>query len=195
MPYDSDIHKSVTAHSRGSSVLPPRKSALRHYVTAAAAAAAAAGGIARFGLTADGAIAAFFAAVLVVLAAIDFERRIIPNRIVLPATAVVLIAHVAVDPSRWYEWVLAAVAVFSFFLLVNLVYPAGIGMGDVKLGALIGAGLGREAAIALFVGFVAAAAVAIGIIVREGASARKKPMPFGPFLALGALLTLYSQGF
>lgn len=161
----------------------------------AATTAATAGCLARFGLTADALIAAFFASVLVVLAAIDADRQIIPNRIVLPATAIVLVAHVAADPARWYEWVLAALAVFCFFLVAHLIYPAGLGMGDVKLGAFLGAGLGRYSAAALLVGLAAAAIVAIGILVREGASARKKSMPFGPFLALGGLVALYSQGF
>jgi leader peptidase (prepilin peptidase)/N-methyltransferase len=91
--------------------------------------------------------------------------------------------------------VLAALAVFCFFLVAHLIYPAGLGMGDVKLGAFLGAGLGRYSAAALLVGLAAAAIVAIGILVREGASARKKSMPFGPFLALGGLVALYSQGF
>ena len=87
-------------------------------------------------------LAAFLAAVLVVLAATDLERRIIPNRIVLPAIAVVFVAHVAIDPSRTIELIVAPLAAALFLFLPNLINGSAIGMGDVKLALLLGVGLG-----------------------------------------------------
>ena len=106
----------------------------------------------RFGLTAYGALAAAFSAVLVALSAIDFKHRIVPNRIVVPAAAVTLVVHTLIDPSP--EWALAAVGAASFFLAAALVYPSGLGMGDVKLALLLGAMLGRTVTLAIMFGLV-----------------------------------------
>jgi leader peptidase (prepilin peptidase)/N-methyltransferase len=155
-----------------------------------AAAGLAAACFARFGLSGRAFVAAFFVVVLVVLSAIDLEQRIIPNRIVLPATAVVLAARIGLSPGRTVEWVGAALAAAAFLLLVHLFSPEGMGMGDVKLALLLGAGLGRFTAVGMLVGMVAAAVVAIGLLVREGRAARKKAIPYGPFLAFGAIVAL-----
>ena len=144
----------------------------------------------RYGFGGRGAIAAFFAVVLVLVAAIDFERRIIPNRIVLPAIAIVLFAQIALYPGQWLEWILAAVGTGLFFLLPLLVYPSGMGVGDVKLGVLLGAALGKAVMGALFVGLAAGFVVAVFILVRKGGAGRKTAIPFGPFLAFGALVQL-----
>lgn len=146
--------------------------------------------LARFGLNGEGAVAAFLAIVLVVISAIDLERRIIPNRIVIPATAIVLVAQTALNPDRALEWAVAAVGAACFFLVPLLIHPTGLGMGDVKLAALLGAGLGAAVVGALVVGILAAAAVALVILVRGGAAARKRAIPFGPFLAFGAVVAL-----
>jgi leader peptidase (prepilin peptidase)/N-methyltransferase len=143
----------------------------------------------RFGLTADALVAAFFCAVLVVISAIDLERRIIPNRIVLPATAIVLVAQTLLHPG--VEWLLAALAAALFLFLPLLVYPAGMGMGDVKLALLLGAMLGRDVAIALMLGLIAGTAPAIVLFIRHGSAARKKAIPFGPFLAVGGVTALF----
>jgi leader peptidase (prepilin peptidase)/N-methyltransferase len=135
-------------------------------------------------------IAAFFAVVLVLLAAIDIERRIIPNRIVLPAIAIVLLAQIAFYPEHAVEWILAAVGAGLFFLIPILFYPSGMGLGDVKLAVLLGAALGIEVMGALLIGLLAAAALGIVILIRQGRAGRKTAIPFGPFLAFGALVVL-----
>jgi len=89
-------------------------------------------------------------AVLVAVSVTDIERRIIPNGIIVPALAVALVVQTAREPS--VEWVLGALAAGGFFLVLALVYPAGLGMGDVKLAAFMGAWLGWDVAIALFAG-------------------------------------------
>lgn len=139
-------------------------------------------------------VAAYFAGVLAVLTAIDLERRILPNRIVLPSTAVVLLANVAIEPSRSPEWAAAALAAAAFLSLPLLMHPAGIGMGDVKLGLLLGAGLGKSVAVGLVLGFLAVLPVAVFILLRQGSKARRATIPFGPFLAFGALVTLFIEG-
>jgi leader peptidase (prepilin peptidase)/N-methyltransferase len=149
---------------------------------------------ARFGMSGSAVVAAFLVAVLAVLSAIDLERHILPNRIVLPATAVVLTARIALSPGRALEWIVAALAASGFLLLVHLLYPAGMGLGDVKLALLLGAALGRDVAPAVLVALVAAAGVGIVMLVREGGAARKKAIPLGPFLAFGAVVALFAAG-
>ncbi|MDQ2967070.1 MAG: A24 family peptidase, partial [Actinomycetota bacterium] len=142
-----------------------------------------------FGLTLEAAVAAFFCAVLVAVSAIDLEHRIIPNRIVLPATIVVLVANTARDLSP--EWALSALAASGFLLAAALAYPAGMGMGDVKLALLMGAALGRTVSVALMVGMLAALVPSFVLFVRHGSKARKMGIPFGPFLAIGSVVALF----
>src|SRR6266540_376060 len=85
-----------------------------------------AGSVLAFGLTAEAAVAAFFCAVLVAVSAIDLEHRIIPNRIVLPATVIVLVANTTRDLSP--EWIVAGLAASGFLFAAALVYPAGMGI-------------------------------------------------------------------
>ncbi len=145
----------------------------------------------RFDLWGDALVAAFFVAVLAVISGFDLEQGIIPNRIVLPAAAVVLAARIAISPGRTVEWVVAAAGVAGFLLLAHLFYPAGMGMGDVKLALLLGAALGKLVIFALLVGSFAAGLVGVVLIIREGAAARRKAIPFGPFLALGSVVALF----
>ena len=148
-----------------------------------------AGCVLAFGLTAEAAVAAFFCAVLVTVSAIDLEHRIIPNRIVLPATVIVLLANTARDLSP--QWVVAALCASGFLLAAALVYPAGMGMGDVKLALLMGAALGKTVPVALMAGMLAAMAPSIVLFARHGKKARKMGIPFGPFLALGSVVALF----
>jgi leader peptidase (prepilin peptidase)/N-methyltransferase len=135
-------------------------------------------------------IGAFVAFVLVVLAATDLERRIIPNRVVLPAAAIVLVANIATSPEHSPEFILAAVAVGIAFLIPNLISASLMGMGDVKLMMLLGAGLGWGAVGAIMIGFLSVFPFALAALIRGGISARKATLPFGPFLAFGGLLVL-----
>jgi leader peptidase (prepilin peptidase)/N-methyltransferase len=143
----------------------------------------------RFGVGARAAIAAFFCLVLVAVSAIDLEHRIIPNRIVVPATVLVLAAQSARTLSP--EWAIAAVAASGFLFAAAVAYPAGMGMGDVKLALLMGAALGRTVSVALMIGMVAALVPGVVLLARHGAKARKMGVPFGPFLALGSVVALF----
>jgi len=148
-----------------------------------------AGCVLAFGLSAEAAVAAFFCAVLVAVSAIDLEHRIIPNRIVLPATVIVLIANTARELSP--QWAIGAVGASGFLLAAALVYPAGMGMGDVKLALLMGAALGKTVPVALMAGMLAAMIPGIVLFARHGKKARKMGIPFGPFLALGSVVALF----
>jgi leader peptidase (prepilin peptidase)/N-methyltransferase len=148
-----------------------------------------AGCVLAFGLTAEAAIAALFCAVLVAVSAIDLEHRIIPNRIVLPATVVVLVANTARDLTP--EWTIAALGASGFLLAAALAYPAGMGMGDVKLALLMGAALGKTVPVALMGGMLAAMIPGLFLFARHGSNARKMGIPFGPFLAIGSVLALF----
>jgi leader peptidase (prepilin peptidase) / N-methyltransferase len=163
-------------------------------VVAALGTALAVASFLRFGISGHALVGAVFVATLVVLAAVDIDRRLIPNAIVLPALGFVLAAQIAFYPEHWLEWVLSALLAALFFFVPMLVYPAGMGMGDVKLAALMGAALGRSVLGALLVGVFAAAAYSIVILLREGRSARGKGIPYGPFLALGGIVALLLGG-
>jgi leader peptidase (prepilin peptidase) / N-methyltransferase len=148
----------------------------------------------RFGATGHALVGAIFAAALVLLAAIDLDRRLLPDVIVLPTLAVVLILQIAFYPHHTLEWVVAALGAALFFFIPMLVYPAGMGMGDVKLAALLGAALGKSVVVAIAIALFAAGAFALLVLAREGLGARKKAVPFGPFLALGGLVVLFLGG-
>src|SRR5579884_1014206 len=143
----------------------------------------------RFGFHPESLVAAFFCLALVAVSATDLEHRIIPNRIVLPAAATVLVAQTAVRPSP--EWAIAAVGASGFLLAAALVYPAGMGMGDVKLALLLGAMLGRSVAVGLFLGMLAALVPGIVLLARHGSRGRKMGVPLAPFLGLGSVLALF----
>jgi leader peptidase (prepilin peptidase)/N-methyltransferase len=143
-----------------------------------------------YGFSTDAVVAALFAVLLLVLAAIDLRQRIIPNVIVLPGAAIVLLANIANQPSRTVEWLVAAAGAFAFFLAVALINPAGLGMGDVKLAFLVGAGLGWDVAGALLLGTFAAAVYAVFLVLTRPGTGAKTAFAFGPFLAGAAIVVL-----
>jgi leader peptidase (prepilin peptidase)/N-methyltransferase len=130
---------------------------------------------------------------LVPVTLIDFDHRIIPNRLMLIG-AVVAPALVALTaPEALLEHAIAALAAGGFFLVAVLAYPRGMGMGDVKLAFVLGLFLGRDVGPALFVALVAGTLAGAAVIARKGAAeGRKTAVPFGPFLALGAVVALFA---
>jgi leader peptidase (prepilin peptidase)/N-methyltransferase len=151
------------------------------------AASLAALAFACYPLGASAAIAAFLAAVLVVIAAIDTSSFRIPNRIVLPSAAIVLAANIAFAPGRTAEFVLATLLAGFVLLIPNLIQSSWMGMGDVKLGMLLGAALGWGVVGALEIAFISVLPVALITRLRGG---RGEMLPFGPFMAFGALVVL-----
>ena len=142
-----------------------------------------------FGLTGIGVLSAFFCTVLVAITSTDITHRIVPNRIVVPAAAIVLVAHTALDPSP--QWAVGALGASGFLFVAALAYPAGMGMGDVKLALLLGAMLGKLVAVGLMLGMLFALVPSVVLLARHGSAARKMGIPFAPFLALGAVVALF----
>jgi leader peptidase (prepilin peptidase)/N-methyltransferase len=138
----------------------------------------------------DDTLIVFVVAVLVVLSWYDVRQRIIPNRIVLPAWIAVLAAQLLLHPDQWLEWLLASMLTALVFLVPALLYPAGFGMGDVKLVGLLGAALGYGVLNGLLIGTLLAAVFAAGLLVRGGAAARRTTFAYGPFLAAGGVAAL-----
>jgi leader peptidase (prepilin peptidase) / N-methyltransferase len=130
-------------------------------------------------------------ALLVIVTLTDLERRVIPNTILLVGAMIGVGIAAATDPSSLAERGIAAAAAGGFLFLIALAYPRGMGMGDVKLVAVMGLYLGRAVAPALLIGFAAGALVGLSMIARKGAVARKQAIPFGPFLALGGIVGLW----
>jgi prepilin signal peptidase PulO-like enzyme (type II secretory pathway) len=187
------LRMSDTPGSSEAFALPPREGARvphLHTVAAVAGGVAVAAAFAHLGLTARAFVSSFVIVVLLVLAVIDFERRLIPNRIVLPALAVVLVAQLALFPDRAAEWILSALGAGLLFLVPAVVKRGSVGMGDVKLAVLLGAALGMHILQAMAFGLLAAWPVAFCLVLRDGRSARTAALPLAPFMAFGAIVTL-----
>jgi leader peptidase (prepilin peptidase)/N-methyltransferase len=130
---------------------------------------------------------------LVPVTLIDLDHRIIPNRLMLIGAILAPPLLLLSQPDALVEHLVAAVAAGGFFLVAVLAYPRGMGMGDVKLAFVLGLFLGRDVGPALFVALVAGTLVGAAVIARKGATeGRKTAVPFGPFLALGALVALFA---
>src|SRR5437764_61444 len=126
---------------------------------------------------------------LVPCAAIDLERRIIPNRITGPGALVALVVGLALDPGGELTRVLSALAAGGFLFIASLLRPAGMGMGDVKMTGMMGLFLGRSVAVALFAALIASVVTGAALATRRGVyAARKTALPFGPYLAFGGVL-------
>ena len=126
--------------------------------------------------------------VLVLVAAIDIEHRIVPNRVLAPAAVTALLLWALADPGRIPENLIAGVAAGGLLLVAALAYPGGMGMGDVKLVAVMGFFLGKAVAPALLVGFAVGVVAGVGIMLARGVEARKQAIPFAPYLALGGIV-------
>jgi len=131
--------------------------------------------------------------IVVPAALIDLEYRIIPNEITGLGAVLALVIGLALDPAGEPGRLIAGVAAGGFLLLAALAYPGGMGMGDVKLAAVMGLFLGRAVAPAIMIALVAGVLLGAVIVARKGAQAgRKTAVPFGPFLALGAVVAVYA---
>ncbi|MHB8329681.1 MAG: prepilin peptidase [Acidimicrobiales bacterium] len=188
----------VTSRRRCRACGQPTPHAARPLILAVVSAAVLGGFATRFG--ADVALAAYavLALSLVAISAIDFERFVIPNRLVYPTLAALvplLVLASAVD-HRWGSLARAAIAgavAFAAFFAVHLAVPKGMGFGDVRLAGVIGLATGwlglGHAFVAFFAAFVLGAVAGVAFIVAVGGG-RKTRIPFGPFMAAGAVLSV-----
>jgi leader peptidase (prepilin peptidase) / N-methyltransferase len=127
---------------------------------------------------------------LIVLAIIDLEHRLLPNVIVGPAALAGLILSILANPAGWWIYPLSAVAIAGALLVLALAIPGGMGMGDVKMGGMLGAFLGPYAALAVFLGAVIGA-VSGGVLMVVGKVQRRSHLPFGLFMAIGGVISLF----
>jgi leader peptidase (prepilin peptidase)/N-methyltransferase len=131
-----------------------------------------------------------FVTTLLAITLTDLERRIIPNGVLIVSAVAGVALAAALDPSSLPERAIAAAAAGGLLFAVALAYPRGMGLGDVKLAAVMGLYLGRAVAPALLIAFAAGSLFGLALIARHGVAARKQAVPFGPFLALGGLIGL-----
>jgi len=130
-------------------------------------------------------------AILVPVALIDFDHRVIPNKITAPAAVIAVALGLALKPSDVPEQLVAGAAAAGFLLAFVLAYPRGMGMGDVKLAGVLGLFLGRSVLVAIIAAVLAGTIVGVVVIARLGVTrGRKTAVPFGPFLALGGIVAL-----
>jgi leader peptidase (prepilin peptidase)/N-methyltransferase len=129
-----------------------------------------------------------FVAALIALAGIDFDHKLLPNKIVYPLAAYGVIATLLVDRDDLVENLVSGAGAFAFLLVAVIAYPRGMGMGDVKLAGAMGLYLGAAVIPAMLVAFLSGSVAGMVILAREGAAARKKAIPFGVFLAIGGIV-------
>jgi leader peptidase (prepilin peptidase) / N-methyltransferase len=131
-----------------------------------------------------------FTAMLIAVAFIDLQHKIVPNKIMLPAAVWGLVTAVAFRTHMAPELLIAGAGAFIFFLLAALIHPKGMGMGDVKLAGVMGLYLGKLVIPALLVAFLVGTVVGLGLVAKYGSRSRKLGVPFAPFLALGGLVAM-----
>jgi leader peptidase (prepilin peptidase) / N-methyltransferase len=158
---------------------------------AAAGLAAVVASFAHFGLHGRALVGAVFCPTLILLAAIDLKHRLLPNTIVLPTSLVVGLIVAASAPSDFLPHFLAGLALGGFFFAFAAFFPGSLGMGDAKLGFLLGVALGSKTLGATLIAFAGLLVAALYVLARRGVSARKDALPFGPFLALGGILAFF----
>jgi leader peptidase (prepilin peptidase)/N-methyltransferase len=132
-----------------------------------------------------------FVLLLVPVTVIDIDFRIIPNKLMIAGTVAAPAILALTRPGDIPEHLVAAAAAGGFLLVAAIAYPAGMGMGDVKLAFVMGLFLGREVGVAMLAGLLAGSIVGVAIMARKGAAeGRKTAIPFGPFLAFGGMVGL-----
>jgi leader peptidase (prepilin peptidase)/N-methyltransferase len=145
------------------------------------------------GSTATIALNVTFILLLVPIALIDFEHRIIPNQLTALGAILAIGIGTALDPSGEPARLIAAVAAGGALLIAALAYPGGMGMGDVKLAGVMGLFLGSAVAPAMLIALLTGVIYGVFVMARKGAQAgRKTTVPFGPFLATGSLVAVFA---
>ena len=141
-----------------------------------------------FGLSGKTLVGAVFCPTLVLLGAIDSRHRLLPNAIILPASLAVGLIVAASSPGSFLTHLAAGAALGGFFFLFGTIFAGSLGMGDAKLGFLIGLALGAQTFGAALIAFAGLLVAALYVLATRGVSARKDAIPFGPFLALGGIV-------
>jgi leader peptidase (prepilin peptidase)/N-methyltransferase len=149
------------------------------------------GSFAKYGLSGNALVGAVFCPTLVLLAAIDLKHKLLPNAIVLPASITIALIVAVSTPGDFLAHLLAGLALGGFFFAFAAIFPGSLGMGDAKLGFLLGLALGAKTLGATLIAFAGLLVAALYVLATRGTSARKDSIPFGPFLALGGILAFF----
>ena len=160
-------------------------------LVAALSLAAIVASFAHYGLTGHALVGAVFCPALVLLAAIDLTHKVLPNAIIGPTTLAVGLIVAASSPHDFLAHFLAGLALGGFFFAFAAIFPGSLGMGDAKLGFLLGIALGSKTLGATLIAFAGLLVAALYVLATRGISARKDALPFGPFLALGGILAFF----
>ena len=142
-----------------------------------------------FGLSIQTIIGIIFCSVLIAVSFIDIDLRIIPNVIVIPFTIVGLALNIYLNPIKWWMPLAFSAGAFTFMLIINLIYPKGMGMGDVKLSLMVGAFLVKSVIAGLFLGFLVGAIFGVAVIIKK--RKMRQTIPFGPFISIGSITALF----
>jgi prepilin signal peptidase PulO-like enzyme (type II secretory pathway) len=144
-----------------------------------------------YGFTGHALLGAVLSPLLVLLGAIDLEHHVLPNDLIFPAVLAVGLIVAAADPAGFLTHLAAAFALGGFFLVFAIVFKGGVGMGDVKLGFLLGLALGWKTEAAGMIALAGLLVAALVILATQGIAARRKAIPFGPFLAIGGIVAYF----
>jgi len=142
-----------------------------------------------FNLSTQTIIGIIFSSVLIAVSFIDIDLRIIPNVIVIPFTIVGLALNIYLNPLKWWMPLAFSAGAFTFMLIINLIYPKGMGMGDVKLSLMVGAFLVKSVIAGLFLGFLVGAIFGVAVIIKK--RKMRQTIPFGPFISIGSIIALF----
>jgi leader peptidase (prepilin peptidase)/N-methyltransferase len=163
----------------------------RYPLVEATTAALLGGAWLEFGPTLEFVVAAALLAALVAITAIDLRHQIIPDAITLPGIVAGVFANVATARVTWQDTALGIALGGGVFFAIIVVSRGGMGAGDMKLGAMLGAFLGWKIALfGLMVAVVVGGASAVALMAL-GVRGRKDAIPFGPFLATGGVAALF----
>ena len=163
-------------------------------LVAALSLVAIAASFARYGLTGHALVGAVFCPALLLLAATDLKHKLLPNTIIGPTTLAVGVLVAASSPGDLVPHLLASLALGGFFFAIAAIFPGSLGMGDAKLGFLLGLALGSKTLGAALIAFAGLLLAALYVLATRGVSARKDALPFGPFLAFGGILAFFLGG-
>jgi prepilin signal peptidase PulO-like enzyme (type II secretory pathway) len=144
-----------------------------------------------FGASSRALVGVIFCPIVVLLAAIDARHRVLPNAIVFPGVLALGLALAATDADGFVEHLEAALALGGFLFLFAAVFPSGLGLGDAKVGFLLGLALGSRTLSAMMIALFGLFLAALWIVSRQGVSARKQSIPFGPFIAIGGIVAYF----
>jgi prepilin signal peptidase PulO-like enzyme (type II secretory pathway) len=144
-----------------------------------------------FGLAGHALLGAVLCPALVLLAAIDAKHKLLPNEIILAATLAVGLIVAASTPGSFLWHLVAAAALGGFFFVFGTIFAGSLGMGDAKLGFLLGLALGAKVVGAALIAFAGLLVAALYVLATRGVAARKDAIPFGPFLALGGIVAYF----